>query len=341
MFLFLIGKVIPVYSSNEGDDFSFPDDSVDSIMTVLHIPGIQLAIIQDDEIVYQKSYGWADKEGGVPVSNSSLFRIASISKPITMTAVLKLMEENKLHGEQLVFGENGILSADYEIPDNDRIKQITLQNLLDHTSGWVNEPDDPMFWNACLSKQQIIQKILSSRSPEYKPGTQYYYSNFGYCIVGRIIEKITGMDYETYVNREILFPCGILDMHTGKDTYEARYPNEVVYYSTEEIGAYAMPVNRMDAHGGWIASATDLAKFLMHINRHPKVKDIISEQQMQNSYFSQEKWSHSGSLPGTTTLLTRQNDHWGYAVTTNTRTTNTNDIIHAVQSIMDQFLISK
>lgn len=322
---------------------SFPekgnlDRQIDSLMIRYHIPGLQLAIAQNEQIIYRQSYGWADMESETPVFDSSLFRIASISKPITVTAILKLFETNKLTADRLVFGEGGILSGDYAIPENEWVKRMTVQHLMDHKSGWVNEPDDPMFWNPNLTQTQIIQKVLSSRAPQYEPGTKYHYSNFGYCLLGRIIEKVTGMSYEMYVRKEILTPCGITDMVIAGDTYKERHPNEVAYYSQESTGAYMMAVNRMDSHGGWIASATDLVKFLMHIDRNPIMKDIIPAHIMKNTYFDFEKWSHSGSLPGTTTLLTRQNDRWGYAMLANTRTLPTNEMIQAMQQIIDQHL---
>jgi CubicO group peptidase (beta-lactamase class C family) len=314
------------------------DRQIDSLMLMYNIPGLQLAIVQNEQIVYHQSYGWAEKESETRVSDSSLFRIASISKPITLVAILKLQEENKLSTGQLVFGEGGILSGDFTIPDHDRVKRITIQHLLDHKSGWTNEPDDPMFWNPNLTQQQIIQRILSSRPPKYEPGTRYDYSNFGYCLLGRIIEKITGMPYETYVRKEILLPCGITDMVIAGDTFDERYSNEVAYYSQEGTGAYMMAVRRMDSHGGWIASATDLVRLLTHIDRNPKVKDIIPEESMKGTYLAFHTWIHTGSLPGTSTLLVRKDDTWGYAVLANTRTLTKGNIFNEIQGIINEII---
>lgn len=317
-------------------------ERVDSMMNVYHIPGLQLAIIHREEIVCSESFGWADRYAGVPVSEKSLFRIASISKPITMVAILKLLEENKLTTEQLVFGAGGILSSEYEIPDNEWVKQITIRHLLDHKSGWTNEPNDPMFWNTSMTQQQVIQQLLTTRPPKNEPGTQTSYSNFGYCLLGRVIEKISGMTYEAYVRQEILLPCGITEMTIAGDTFEDRQPNEVAYFSQERTTAYQMAVRRMDSHGGWIASAVDLMRLLMHIDRNTKVKDLITEQSMTGSYLAFHTWVHTGSLPGTSTILVRKDNEWGYAVLVNTRTFPIDNIFNDIQFIMnDVFIYTK
>lgn len=336
-FLFLLVNIGLVFAQHAPSDFTLLSSRIDSLMSAYNIPGVQLAIARNETIVYKKSFGWADRETRKPVTDSSLFRIASISKPITLITVLKLMEENKLIPEKLIFGYGGILSDDFKVPDNNRVKGITVQHLLDHKSGWVNEPDDPMFWRPDLTQKQLIQRVLDTRQPKYEPGIQYSYSNFGYCLLGRIIEKVTGMAYDAYVRQAVLLPSGITDMSIAGDTYEERQPNEVTYYSRETLGAYKMSVGRMDAHGGWIASATDLVKLLIHVDRNQRVKDILLENSMQSTYLSYEKWIHSGSIPGTTTLLSRQNNQWGYALLANTRTPALDEIIVAVQQIMDQF----
>jgi Beta-lactamase class C and other penicillin binding proteins len=319
------------YSENK---YTLLDERIDSIMKIHNLPGVQVAVVHKENIVYKKSYGWADVDNKIVVSDSSLFRIASISKPITMAAILKLIDGNKLRKDQLVFGEQGILTLDYEVPDSGMVKQITVQHLLNHRSGWVNEPTDPMFWDSRFTKQQIIQKILSTRKLKYAPGTQDSYSNFGYCILGCIIEKITGMSYEDYVKQEILSPCGIVNMKIGKDKYDDRSFNEVTYYARENAGVYDLPVSRLSSVGGWIASATDLVNFLVHVDRNNKKADIISIKSMEDTYFVFERWDHSGSLPGTMTYISRFNDEWGYAILINTRTLDDGTIFGDITKVM-------
>ena len=89
------------------------------------------------------------------------------------------------------------------------------------------------------------------------PGTSHAYSNFGYCVVGRLIERVTGEPYDEYVRRVVLAPCGVTNMHIAGDTLADRRSDEVVYHGQDGEDPYVYRVARMDAHGGWLASAAD------------------------------------------------------------------------------------
>jgi len=313
------------------------DEKIEQLMLDFSVPGLQLAVMKDDSVLYARSYGYADKETGELVTDSSLFRIASISKPVTAITILKMAESGKLDLNRTVFGQGGILSDDFEgIDFDEKVKGITVKHLLWHRSGWTNKPDDPMFWSGELSRKQLISKILETRPPEHEPGTEAVYSNFGYCVLGRVIEKITGMPYEQYVRDSILQMCGITDMYIGGDQQEDRFPAEVTYYSMERTGAYDMAVRRMDSHGGWIASAKSLLKFLSKIDRNEGVTDFISPEMLTDSYFNFFEWVHTGSLPGTTSIISRINDQYGFVVLANSRPRNQEELFERLRNIIKE-----
>ena len=123
--------------------------------------------------------------------------------------------------------------------------------------------------------KDIIRHMLG-KPLDFNPGERYAYSNFGYCLLGRVIEKVTGRTYEDYVRREILLPVGALDTHLGKTLREERLPGEVFYDVEGRKGNAVLgpdlgkPVllpygtwclEAMDSHGGWVASAPDLVRF--------------------------------------------------------------------------------
>ena len=243
------------------DAFTELDNLIKDVMSQNGIPGFSIAIVKNEKLVYVNTYGYADKENLELVKPNSLFRIASISKPITGIAILKLLEEGKLSLNQTVFGANGVLGNDYGVPPPGSKKdQITIKHLLDHTSGWTNEPTDPMAYNLSWSFKELITDMVLNRPLKNNPGDIYYYLNFGYCVLGRVIEKITGMSYEQYVKSQVLAPCGITAMKIGGNTLSDRFPDEVKYYSSH-FSPYWMNVYRMDSHGGWIASAIDFVGF--------------------------------------------------------------------------------
>ncbi len=250
------------------------------------VPGGSLAVVKDGRLVFAKGYGWANREKEEPVRPDSLFRTASISKPFTAMAVLRLVEAEKLKLDQPMldfFPEPPHLEEGKEM--DARLRQVTIRHLLQHTGGWDRDVSgDPMFKSSFIAEQTgtpapagqaaIISYVLG-QPLDFAPGERYAYSNFGYCLLGRIIEKLSGQAYDRYVQEAVLAPCGIKHMRLGASKESERAENEVKYYmpdegqtksvfadQEEEVpwpygGFYFEP---MDSHGGWIASAVDLVR---------------------------------------------------------------------------------
>lgn len=303
------------------------DSAIEDKMNEYTIPALSLAIVKDEKLVYVQSYGLSDKEAGTVATNNDLYRIASISKPITAIAVLKLIEDGLLSLDEKIFGTNGILGNTYGTPPAGSNKDlITVQHLLEHKSGWTNSPNDPMFTNISYTHSQLITEMVTNRPLTSAPGSTYYYLNFGYCVLGRVIEKVTNLTYENYVKQNILQPCGISAMKIGKNTLNDRYPGEVKYYQSE-FSPYNMNVTRMDSHGGWIASSTDLARFIVRIDRKSIKADILSAEQLNVLYFKNNNWVFYGSLPGTSSILSRIDNTFSFALLMNTRTESNPDLI--------------
>lgn len=266
------------------------DREVTAFMKRWKIPGASVALVKNGRIIYNKSFGYADEEK--PVQPESLFRIASLSKPVTAAAIFKLIEARKLSLESKVFGEHGILDlpAFSHITDA-RIREITIHHLLDHTAGWdrdISPCGDPMFdpenIARCMNEKApaapaTIIRYMLGKKLDHAPGTHYAYSNFGYSVLGRVIEVVSGMPYEDYVKKEVLEPLGIHNMQLGRNLLCDRKSNEVKYYDADQevIPSVCEPgrdvpfpyggfnLEAMDAHGGWIASAEELAKFISGI----------------------------------------------------------------------------
>ncbi|HWB27750.1 MAG TPA: serine hydrolase domain-containing protein [Chitinophagaceae bacterium] len=312
------------------------DSLVNDYMAKYHVPGMSVAIAKDGEIIFAKGYGFADKETGEEVTPESLFRIASVSKPFTSVAIMQLIESGRLGIDDKAFGDSGILGNTYGHPPyKGNINNITIHQLLQHTcGGWSNNDDDPMFLDTSLTQSQVIAHTLDSLPLINEPGKVYAYSNFGYCVLGRVIEKVTGEKYADYVKKHILLPAGIADMQVGGNTLAERKPGEVVYYGQGGENPYEYNIARMDSHGGWIASATDLLKFVFETDSfttHPDIlqpaaitlmttpsaanKNYACGWQVNSSY----NWWHTGSLPGTATELVRAHNGYSWAILANTR----------------------
>lgn len=160
------------------------------------IIGASVALAEDGKMLYASGYGFADKEKKETVNINHRFRIASISKPITAVAVLKLIEQGKLSLDDKVFGKNGIFKGKYLKKSDANIEAIEIRHLLQHTAApeWSNQGNtpDPMFVHLNLSQEELIRRTFSERELKKTPGTEYAYSNFGYMVLGRVIEKVSG-----------------------------------------------------------------------------------------------------------------------------------------------------
>jgi CubicO group peptidase (beta-lactamase class C family) len=309
-------------------------------MEQYHAPGLSVAIARHGHLVYQRGFGYADNASREPVTPASLFRIASLTKPITSVAIFTLIEQGRLQLDDLIFGAQGILKNDF-VDDGgnypDLVRKITLHHLLTHTGGgWENDASDPMFANLEMNHQQLITWALRNLPLKYEPGTHYAYSNFGYCILGRVVEKITGKPYAEFVQRNVLAKCGINDMRLAGNTQADRASGEVVYYGQRGSGTnpYNMNVTRMDSHGGWIATPKDLVQFAMHVDGFKTTPNILAAHTLKTmttataanpryacgwSVNNIPNWWHDGSLPGTLSILVRTASGLCWAAFTNTR----------------------
>ncbi|GAB3642933.1 serine hydrolase domain-containing protein [Spirosoma arcticum] len=273
-------------------DIATVENAVKAFMAKYNVPGMSVAITKDERLVYAKGYGLADKDQNVPVTNNSLFRIASVSKPITSIAAMKLVDEGKLNLDQKVFGAGSILGTTYGKQSyTPQLEQITVRQVLNHTAGgdaWNHQWDpannriDPFYQKEWLSysQAQVISAVLDTRPVTQTPGTKTVYSNISTNIAGRIIEKVAGVSYEKYVQDNLLKPIGIAPatMRIGGSTVAERMPNEVVYYNPYPgyDQPYDFPIPRLDAHGGWITTSVNLARLLTHVDGFSAKKDILS-----------------------------------------------------------------
>lgn len=319
-------------------DIASVDNVIANFMGAYSIPALSLAITQDERLVYAKSYGKADVEAVQPATNNNLYRIASLSKQVTSIAIMRLMDQGRIRMSDTVFGSGAILGTDYgTAPYGPNITSITVGQLLKHVEGgWANDANDPMFTNPSLTAGQLISWTLDNRPLDHAPGTAYAYSNFGYCVLGRVIEKITGSSYRDAIDNLVLQPCGVTDMSIAGNTLADRVANEVKYYGQSGEDPYVYNVSRMDAHGGWLATATDLARILVRVDGFAGKPDILSSSAIStmttpsaaNPYYAcgwavnpANNWWHTGSLPGTGTEQARtvSSGRFNFVILTNTR----------------------
>lgn len=256
---------LPTDTTSSGTDLATVDDVMTAFMEKYSVPGLSLAITKDERLVYLKAYGRAD---GGPPSTKDRFRIASVSKPITSVTIMRLVEQGRLSLDQRVFGADAILGTTYGTqPYGAGITSITVDHLLHHTGGgWPNSGGDPMFANPTMSIDQLISWTVDNRPLASTPGSAFAYSNFGFAVLGRVIERVAGKPYANAVKTLVLDPAGITDMAIAGNTLADRQADEVMYFGQNGQNPYGMNLSRTDAAGGWIASAASLAKLLVRVD---------------------------------------------------------------------------
>ena len=301
------------------------DDAMKRYMGARNVPAAVLCVSKNGKILLEHAYGWQDRAKSLPLKPSALFRIASLSKPPTAAAVRKLVTDGKLKLTDFAFNLGqpvpGILKiVPFGTPDV-RLKQVTVAHLLDHKAGWDRDiSGDPMFQANQIAtalkvpnppSQEDFVRFTLGKPLDHAPGSTYAYSNFGYLVLGLIIEKVSGRDYVDYLHLSLLRPLGSLDadLELGRSLPNLRNEREPWYsdpatgvsvFSPPSILPFpdgAFYLEAMESHGGLISSVRAYCRFLKGywISGHPRAGNGQS-------------WTFFGSLPGTWSMAHQRAD---------------------------------
>ena len=230
------------------------DDLIQSEMRRHPIPGLALTVVKNGQTVKTAAYGMADLESHTPVTTDTVFEIGSITKQFTAAAVLLLAQDGKLSLD------NKIVQYLKEAPAG--WSQITLRQLLTHTSGLKNYTGLPGFeLTRHLTQAQFIQQI-AAYPLEFQPGGKWAYCNTGYNLLGYIIENVSGRTYWDFLRQRILAPLQMTA--TADRDPQALLPNRARGYQTNTAGQF---INRdydltdIFAAGALASTVGDLAKW--------------------------------------------------------------------------------
>lgn len=244
-----------------------------------HLPGISFGIVADGQLVYKNSYGYTDIENKIPVSSSSMFRIASMSKSFTCMAILKLRDEGKLQLDDPAY---------LYIPELKNIKyptadapHITIRHLMTHGAGF---PEDNPWGDRQLADtdKELMDFIGKQISFSNSPGIAYEYSNLGFALQGKIITNVSGMRYQDYIKQYILDP---LDMKTTTYEYSDIAPDKLAHgyrWLNEQWNEEALLHDTKDgswgAMGSMISSIDEFANYMaFHLSAWPANNATESE----------------------------------------------------------------
>ena len=221
------------------------------------IAGATVAVVRDGKLVFAKGYGYANAARRTPVSaTETLFRIGSVSKLMTWTAVMQLVEQGKI---DLSADVNQYL--DFRIPDAFG-KPVTMRHLMTHTAGF--EDAFQGLWRQHPDKGEHLQLNTAMRVPQriFAPGTVAAYSNYGAALAGYIVQRVSGEPFDAYVARHITGPLGM-----SRTTFVQPLPAALAPHMSSGYrlaSGSAMPFELMlSPAGGASATATDMARFML------------------------------------------------------------------------------
>ena len=350
--------------TNEMSDstvFNAIDREVREFMKYWGIQGISLSVMRNDSLMFSKGYGWADKEKKEEMTPRHILRLASVSKLITATGIMKLEEQGRLSLDDRVFGPDGILcdSLWTTIIKDSLYFDITVEHLLRHQGGFSTRGGDPMFSTRTIMVQnrlrtppdhETLLRTQLGKPLAFVPGETQEYSNFGFLLLSMIIEKVTGADYETWMQESVLRPAGCLDFHIANNYYQDKYPNEVKYYvqpDDKPVSEYnnsgrsvvrcygGNDIRALSGAGAWAASTAELCRFVATIDGRPEVPDIISIESVRRmtEWFDPDtfslgwndtkptgEWTRTGTFSGTSALVKYFPDGECWVLVTNTST---------------------
>lgn len=320
------------------------EKAVERYLDYWHLQGASVAVIRNDSLVYAHGFGWADREKGEKMQPWNLLRLASISKLITATGIMVLQERGLLSLDDKVFGPEGILqdSVYTSVIRDKNYYEITVEHLLRHKGGFTVRAGDPMFSTRTIMLQnhldvapdsETLLRCVLRRRLGFKPGTSQAYSNLGYLLLSKIIEKASGMSYEDFIQAEVLTKAGCKDFRIAGNYLSDRHEGEVRYYiqdddlPVEEFNNSGREVPRcyggndvtsLSGAGAWVGSAPELALFTASIDGRDGVPDIINPESVaaMTEYFDSDTyslgwndtnpekgWVRSGTFAGTNALI--------------------------------------
>jgi CubicO group peptidase (beta-lactamase class C family) len=287
-----------------------------------------LALMHGGKLVFRQGYGWRDSNLTTVIHPDNLFRLASVSKMLTESAIYKLVDAGKIATNTLVYSYLGIPPWRGVLGDS-RINTITVQNLLDHKGGWdetISPVGDPVFRTVQISTEMGLAypaaptNVISwmfSKPLDHAPGTTYAYSNLGYQILGRVIEKASGKSYLNYVQQDLLGSAVITNALGFTNVIQSRSrPNDLapweIWYTEPtpllESSAVDFPTNLLvrdvdgglyyesfDSFGGVSASAIGLCHYLLNYWEGGHLRPTGGNYGWNYTFF--------GSLPGASSVL--------------------------------------
>jgi D-alanyl-D-alanine carboxypeptidase len=321
-------------------EFASFDESLRSSLIGRGALAVSVAVAKDGKLLHTAAFGVADPATGEAVTPAHRFRLASNSKLLTATAVMQLVEAGQVGLDEPVLAR--LATRLGVTPTDPGIAAVTVRHLLSHTSGFP-EYERTFFGGAASSCQEAAARGLAGGLVG-PPGTVYRYSNMNFCVLGLLIEEITGRPYETVITERVLRPLGIDDMRMA-GTYDVR-PGDVAHQTTP--GRTFMEA--LGGAGAWLGTPTDLVRIVDGLDRtrpgwHPLAAGTVAQMQgpqpgiayslghwygLGLRVWADGTWGHTGTVENARSMVIRRPDGITWAITVSGNTPSSTDRLRGV-----------
>ena len=282
MFLLSAGGAGQVLAQSKPQ--SLPSDAaarVDSVFAKWNrpnSPGCALGVYKDGQIVYKRGYGMADLNNDTPITPSTVFHVASMSKQFTAASMVLLAQQGKLSLD------DDVRKYIPELPDFG--ERITIRHLIHHTSGLRDQWEllELAGWRYSLdliTDEDVMSVMIRQKQLNFKPGEKHVYCNTGYTLMGLIVKRLTGMSLREFTTKNIFEPLGMTHTHFRDDHAEIVKHNALGYEQTGDDKPFRLSVTNFDTVGATSLHTTVEDLQLWDENfYHPRVGGQAFVQQM-------------------------------------------------------------
>jgi len=243
------------------DAITLLDLWIDEQLVYRQLPGLAIGVVYDQELIWSKGYGFSDLDAQTPVTSTTPFRIGSVTKVFTATAVLQLRDKGKLRLDDPITQHLPEFKIENPFPD---APEITIWNLLTHTAGLPREAAFPYWTDHEFPSRDELVAAAATQTLIYSPGTEYKYSNLGVSLLGAIIENASGESYQNYIAQHIFTPLG-MDSSSVDPTLDQSGSLAKAYMRRQPDGSRKpmdyYEVRGMAAMGSVVSTVEDMAKF--------------------------------------------------------------------------------
>ena len=301
------------------------DEAVRKFMVEKGIGAVTFSLSQGGNILHDRAFGWADADLKTPLQPGVKMRVASMTKPVVQAAIKTLITDGKLKADDLVFPVLDLGQYKEAKGCDERWQRVTIQHLLDHKGGWDRDKSGDFTFDTQIAdtfrvkpNEMIPEHVMRygmTRKLDFEPGERYAYCNYGYILLVRVIEKVSGQKFMDYLHATVCKVAETPSFSLSSSDARDRQSGEIWYSYHPEYTRKTVPLptrtEARDGAGVLACTTSDYCRFLDHYS-------ILGNLRRPGGQYS---GSFSGSHPGVTAICSQRVDGINYAIICNRRGT--------------------